>query len=217
MQCYDFYYSFIYIAAQINKESFINYRLANLIHSNFRNQSEPGMKTESALPLEPRQMSVENSLLYKWVLPSMKGLRSTVEKMLGQALDWSDENERNSLIYESCEALARLHSPFVKLDDSFVLQEFFVPMEAFTLWMKQSKSILIEYGKGRHSNVTLLNLTIRFVKQDSTTFLAYSRSKNGSYAFVLYYRIKRNQEADDTLKEIHNSLADITLSLGTVI
>ena len=81
-------------------------------------------------------------------------------------MDWSDESERNSLIYESVEPLARLYSPFVTLNDSFVLQEFFVPIDSFGLWMKAAKSIITEYGSGKNGNVTLLNLTIRFVKQD---------------------------------------------------
>ena len=136
---------------------------------------------------------------------------------LGKALDWSDESERNSLIYESVEPLARLYSPFVTLNDSFVLQEFFVPIDSFGLWMDAAKSTITEYGSGKNGNVTLLNLTIRFVKQDKTTFLAYSRAAGGSFAFVLYYRINRNKEADDILENIHSKLADISTSLGDLL
>ena len=46
--------------------------------------------------------------------------------------------------------------------------------------------------------MTLLNITIRFVV-DNISYLSYSNSK-GSFAFVFYYRIKRNKEADDELK-----------------
>ena len=132
-------------------------------------------------------------------------------------MDWSDESERNSLIYESVEPLARLYSPFVTLNDSFVLQEFFVPIDSFGLWMDAAKSTITEYGSGNNGNVTLLNLTIRFVKQDRTTFLAYSRAAGGSFAFVLYYRINRNKEADDILENIHSKLADISTSLGDLL
>jgi len=55
---------------------------------------------------------------------------------------------------------------------------------------------------------------VRYVLEDKTTLLAYSRAEGGSYAFVLYYRIKRGSEADQNLAEIHTKLADISLSLG---
>ena len=180
----------------------------------FREQMEPGIKTVSKLPLEPREMSTESRFLYKWILPTTKGLRSVLEETLGRALDWSDETERNSLIYESCEPLARLYSPFHKFNDSFVLQEFFVPVDFFTPWIQEAKSTLTKYGSGKYGNVTLLNLTVRFVKEDNTTFLAYSRAKAGSFAFVLYYRIKRSPEADAILQDIHSTLTDISTTLG---
>ena len=175
----------------------------------FRKQMEPGMKTVSNLPLEPRQMTKSSRLMYKWVFPSMKGLRPIIEGALDRALDWSDENERNQLIYESCEPLAHLYSPFHEVDDSFVLQEFFVPANKFSSWVQQSKSALTK----QYANVTLLNLTVRYVLEDKTSFLSYSRAKGGSFAFVLYYRIRRSPEADATLKEIHTVLTDISLSL----
>ena len=176
----------------------------------FRRQMEPGMRTVSNLPLEPRKMSKSSQMMYKWILPSGKAIRSTIENVTSQALDWSDENERNLLIYESCEPLARMYSPFHELDDTFVLQEFFVPAKNFSAWVQRAKPMLTK----NHEKVTLLNCTVRYVLEDQTTFLAYSRAKEGSYAFVLYYRIKKCPEADRTLEEIHTILADISLSLG---
>ena len=61
---------------------------------------------------------------------------------LKKAHDWSDKNERNLLIYESVEPLAKMYSPFHELNDTFVLQEFFVPAKNFTGWLQQSKPIL---------------------------------------------------------------------------
>ena len=58
-----------------------------------------------------------------------------------------------------------------------VVQEFFVPIDSFGLWMDAAKSTITEYGSGKNGNVTLLNLTIRFVKQDKG-----GRSFNGSSA-----------------------------------
>ena len=95
-------------------------------------------------------------------------------------------------------------------EDTFVLQEFFVPASALHRWLLQAKAGLTK----KYKFLTLLNLTIRFVKQDNITFLSYSRAEEGSFAFVLYYRIRKNKEADEELQKIHNVLARISLDLG---
>ena len=176
----------------------------------FRTQSEEGVSIVSNLPLEPREMTRTSQVMYKWILPGGKMIRSMLENAAHKALDWSEENERNQLIFESCEPLARLYSPFHELEDTFILQEFFIPKREFLAWTNNAKSILIK----KYENVTLLNCTVRFVNEDKTTTLAYSRDSEGSFAFVLYYRLRRSEEGDKVLEEIHHSLADITLKLG---
>ena len=176
----------------------------------FRTQNEEGVRTVSNLPLEPREMSRASQVMYKWILPGGKMIRSMLENAAHKALDWSEENERNQLIFESCEPLARLYSPFHELEDTFILQEFFIPKKEFLTWTSNAKSILTK----KYENVTLLNCTVRFVNEDKTTVLSYSRVSEGSYAFVLYYRIRRCKEADKVLKEIHHCLAEISLKLG---
>ena len=176
----------------------------------FRTQSEEGVSTVSNLPLEPREMTRTSQVMYKWILPGGKMIRSMLENAAHKALDWSEENERNQLIFESCEPLARLYSPFHELEDTFVLQEFFIPKREFLAWTNNAKSILIK----KCENVTLLNCTVRFVNEDKTTTLAYSRDSEGSFAFVLYYRLRRSEEADKVLEQIHHSLAEISLKLG---
>ena len=176
----------------------------------FRTQSEEEVSTVSNLPLEPREMTRTSQVMYKWILPGGKMIRSMLENAAHKALDWSEENERNQLIFESCEPLARLYSPFHELEDTFVLQEFFIPKREFLAWTNNAKSILIK----KYENVTLLNCTVRFVNEDKTTTLAYSRDSEGSFAFVLYYRLRRSEEADKVLEEIHHSLAEISLKLG---
>ena len=164
----------------------------------------------SKLPLEPRMMSFFNQLYYKWLLPSTTSLRYIIEKSSYQALDWTDDNDLNLLIYESAEPLAKLYTPIIKQKDTFVLQEFFVPAPALQRWLLHAKPILTK----KYKNLTLLNLTIRFVHQDNTTYLSYSRAKEGSFAFVLYYRLRKNEQADAELESIHHEFATISLRLG---
>ncbi|CAM9399217.1 unnamed protein product, partial [Heterosigma akashiwo] len=70
----------------------------------------------------------------KWVVPNngFQRLRYAIEKAYNTALDWSeDESDRNQLMFESAKPLAALYSPLIQVDDTFVLQEFFVPHAQF--------------------------------------------------------------------------------------
>ena len=175
----------------------------------FSKDVKKDMSVVSSLPLVPRSMSRMSQVLYKWLLPSVKSLRSAIEKSAYQALDWTDDNDLNQLIYESAEPLAKLYSPLHSIEDTFILQEYFVPSISLRAWTTRVKPIITK----RYDQVTLLNLTIRFVNRDETTLLAYSQSEGGSFCFVLYYRVRKSVEADLELEKIHNELTEITLNL----
>lgn len=168
-------------------------------------------QTISSLSLKPREMSLASRLIYKWLGPTMQELRFTVERALGTAFDWSQTSERNALMYESAVPLARLYSPLLRIDDTFILQEYFVPPKSFLRWIEQAKPIYKRIAD--HPHVNLLNTTIRFVTHDMDTRLAYARHPEGVYAFVLYYRIQRTVEADEVLRRFHEELVEITLSV----
>lgn len=178
----------------------------------FRRGSPIGVRTVSHLPSRPKEMSKISQLMYKWVLPNGNSLRKLLENLQGSAVDFtSDPTERNFLMYESAEPLVRLYNPLFEMDDTFVLQEYFVPPSSFKSWINNVQLVLT----ADYTLVKLLNCTIRYVKRDDTTALAYSNSDpEGSFAFVLYFRLKRSVEADNELKTIHNTLVEITLKLN---
>ena len=71
------------------------------------------------------------------------------------------------------------------------------------------------------NDLTLLNTTIRFVKQDMDSYLSYSRCRSdenlhdaGVYAFVLYYRLPRNEKSEKLLGDFHNRFAEATVAAG---
>lgn len=135
-----------------------------------------------------------------------------MEEATGQAVDWSDSSERNLLMFESAEPLARLYSPWYQVDDTFVLQEYFVPKSQFRRWIKQSAPI---YAAAAEADlINLLNTTIRFVRKDEDSFLKYSSCDEGCFAFVLYYRLQRSEAGDAELKSIHEMFTALTLKLG---
>ena len=77
-----------------------------------------------------------------------------------------------------------------KLSCKFILQEYFVPRKRFSRWIDQVKPLYKSLGS--NPLISLLNTTIRFVNHDNDTKLPYAHSPDGVYAFVLYYRIRRN-------------------------
>ena len=106
-----------------------------------------------------------------------------------------------------------------------MLQEFFVPQPAFRSWIDAAKPIFAAAAGCAH--VELLNTTVRFVHRDTDTVLAYSPSASpadgaavagggggGSFAFVLYYRVHRCEDADEQLRQLHSALAQASLRLG---
>lgn len=106
--------------------------------------------------------------------------------------------------------MARLYSPLLQFDDTFCLQEYFVPKRTFALYFIDLKKCVQNVQK--ESLITLLNITIRFVKEDTYSALPYAQSD--CYAFVLYYRLRRTREADEILSKHHKKIAEITLSNG---
>ena len=173
----------------------------------------------SQLDDKPKEMSKIAQLLYKWILPNQKiqKIRFNMERKLGKPFDINEDDDitRNSFLYESATPLAKLYSPLVNTNKTHILQEYFIPNNKFVDWMLYLKEIFIYekslFNTSNNSNndINLLNITIRYVLKDSTTFLNYANKD--MYAFVLYYRINCDKVADDKLKSIHNLLLNKTI------
>jgi hypothetical protein len=138
------------------------------------------------------------------------------EDAIQQPIDFSGgATDRNVLMYESAVPLAHLINDVIAVDDTFVLQEYFVPREdaggaggdaaaaasSLAAWLAQSRAIL---WTRRYEHCTLLNITVRFVRADGTTALPYAPVD--SFAFVLYFRVRRSAAGDAELARIHTEV-----------
>lgn len=165
----------------------------------------------------PKDMSTMSKIIYKWMLPNPKvqKIRFNMETKMGKPFDFANScTTRNEFLYETATPLASLYSPFIDINKTHILQEYFIPDDIpdnFEKWMTYLKEIFI-INKCNLGNVNLLNVTIRYVVKDTDTFLKYS-NKN-MYAFVFYYRIDMTMKGDEELKEIHNLLTNKALELG---
>jgi hypothetical protein len=128
----------------------------------FRSNSEIG--SVSDLPVEPRKMSLISQLVYKWLAGPLMELRFQAERNLGRALDWNAVGTVNELLFESAEPLANLKSPLLMFDDTFLLQEFFVPSQHFLSFFMSLKSVVLAFRANAEEGklATLLNCTIRY-------------------------------------------------------
>eukprot|EP00927_Polykrikos_kofoidii_P039712 TRINITY_DN34044_c0_g1_i1.p1 TRINITY_DN34044_c0_g1~~TRINITY_DN34044_c0_g1_i1.p1 ORF type:complete len:1636 (-),score=267.52 TRINITY_DN34044_c0_g1_i1:22-4929(-) len=186
----------------------------------------PQSRTVSKLGHSPEGMSLKSKLLYKWVLPTMREARGDIERIVGSAIDMPfSDCERNEILYTSADSLAELCSPLLKTDDTFVLQEYFVPLNFSSEWIERAKPIYDALF--RDDVLLLLNTTLRFCRSDTDqSFLSYARRsgiqtsvrnhpcQNGMMAFVLYYRLPRSSVADQRLKDFGDKFIGLTLSLG---
>lgn len=189
-------------------------------------KDEKALATVSNLPCAPNGLSPVGRLLYKWAMPLLKDVRYYLEETNGKALDMPPHNfetTRNEVLYESATPLSKLYTPFLVGNDSFVLQEFFVPYGEFHEWIVRARPIFQEVDKcQREGNdkikpqtLALLNTTIRFVNRDKVTQgLTYCRHPQGVFAFVMYFRIRRDPSVETYLGQVHNRLAEISTNLG---
>lgn len=170
----------------------------------------------SKLGDKPKDMSVVMQILYKWIMPNeeAQNLRFKLEKTMGRPFDIKNNDiSRNELLYESADAISKLYSPFIDINKTHILQEYFIPNldDNFTTFMEYLKKVFIN-NKGSMKNINLLNITIRYVKKDTETFLKYA--KTDMYSFVFYYRINKENKSDEKLKRIHNLLVNKILTLN---
>ena len=180
----------------------------------FRRANLAGARTISRLPDHPREMGMFQKILYKWLMPALGRVRPSIEALMGRAIDMKDDGaQRNELMFETAEPLGKLYSPLFQVDDTFVLQEYFVPAEKYVAFIHAAKPVFkLVTADGR--DAILLNTTVRYVHEDTDAFLPYSSSPGGSFAFVLYYRLHRTEAGDAQLREAHEAFTNITLDLG---
>lgn len=177
----------------------------------FTKKNNNNNKAISNLKEKPGQMSKISRLLYKWILPNkiVQKIRYNLEDIIGKPFDISNDiDSKNQLLYESATTLSKLYNPLINTNQTHILQEFFVPNKNFNEWMKFIKYLFLQK---QFEYIILLNITIRYVKKDTISFLKYA--KNDMYAFVFYYRLPNTEIADKELMNIHNKLTTKVLKL----
>ncbi|TNE26718.1 MAG: FAD-binding oxidoreductase [Bacteroidetes bacterium] len=135
--------------------------------------------------------------------------RGSVDSEYGKRLRWDLESVANSLsrgnIISRNELLDDDVSVIKNLDTTTtdILHEYFIPVENFNTYLNDVKIAL------QASEIDLLNITIRAVDTDTTTFLSYAREP--MFGFVFLFNYPRTNEADNEMKALTQELIDIAL------
>ncbi|CAF3346440.1 unnamed protein product [Rotaria socialis] len=177
----------------------------NILMFIFRRQLST-IGTVADLDEEARVMQPRQHLIYTYLAQQrlFRRIRFALEKVFARPLDLSLSTDRNTTMYESAKPMAILYQPLTIYNDTFILQEYFIPKPYFQHWYDKLKLIIVE----KYNHVFLLNLTIRFVKKDQTTFLSYTKNDD-CYAFVFYFRITCNDSGDQQVRELNQKLIQL--------
>ena len=115
----------------------------------------------------------------------------------GQPVTW-----RN---YEASYDVAELE-PSSRAKKTYVLQEYFVPVEQFDAFVPKMRAVLNKH------DVNVINISIRHALADPGTFLAWAPSE--TFAFVIYYKQETSEPAYSQVGVWTRELIDSVLTVG---
>lgn len=140
-----------------------------------------------------------------WVIMSEwpKG-RWIREHLIDPVLYFGDQpvHTRN---YEASYDVAELE-PKDRSGSSYVLEEYFVPVEKFDEWVPKMKKVFND------NDVNVINVSIRHALPDTGSKMAWARTE--SFAFVVYYKQGTSGKERDHVANWTREMIDAVLSVG---
>jgi FAD/FMN-containing dehydrogenase len=139
-------------------------------------------------------------------------LRWTLEKRFGPYMHACMSRNQATVQKEAClvsrneemaDSMGYLRN---RLNDTDILQEYFIPRERMPEFVDGLRSVVQRDGSN------LLNVTIRSVQKDTVTALPYA--KQDMFAFVLYFNQKLNDEQSQILQKTTVDLVDLATNLN---
>ncbi len=164
-------------------------------------------ETEEPVTVKDRIVPVKESywlenLIYFWLteLPYGKELREVILDPLYY--------RKNRVLWRNYEAsydVQELEPPNRRIS-TYVLQEYFIPVEKFDEFYPMMRSILQKH------DVNVVNISIRHAKQDSGSYLAWARTE--VFSFVIYYKQRVYESAKREVGVWTRELIDSVMSVG---
>ena len=114
-----------------------------------------------------------------WVVMSEWPKGRWIREYLIDPFVYSGQSPVHTRNYEASYDVAELE-PQQRTETTYVLQEYFVPVENFDTWVPKMKRVFSE------NNVNVINVSIRHALADPGAKLAWAKKE--SFAFVVYYK-----------------------------
>jgi len=153
--------------------------------------------------LQPRRRLYPLEKYFLWVVSELPFGKWRREFLIDPLLYLSRKvHWRN---YEAGYDVAEIEPPS-RVHRTYVLQEYFVPVERFDEFVPRMAEIL------RRHRANVLNVSIRHAFKDPGTLLAWARTE--TFAFVVYYKQRTRENARERVAVWTRELIDAVLSVG---
>jgi FAD/FMN-containing dehydrogenase len=136
--------------------------------------------------------------------------RNSAGSDVGKTLRWWLERDAAPLLAGSMSRTSIQNEPAAVFADRSaetcdILHEYFVPQQRLWDFVQQARDVI------RGGGVELLNVTVRDVRRDGRSVLAYARED--VFGLVMSFRQERTPQADGRMREVARRLIDVSLSV----
>lgn len=158
--------------------------------------------TENRLIPEKKDYWLERGA---WVVMSEWWGGKFIREHLIDPILYSGESPVHTRNYEASYDVAELE-PKDREKTTYVLQEYFVPVDKFDIWVPKMKKIFMS------NDVNVINVSIRHSLPDPGSLLAWAKEE--SFAFVVYYKQGTDTESKERVAKWTREMIDEVLSVG---
>jgi FAD/FMN-containing dehydrogenase len=166
------------------------------------NVADKAPTTESRLIPEKKDYWFER---VAWVVMSEWWCGRFIREYVIDPLLYSGAAPVHTRNYEASYDVAELE-PKDRKKTTYVLQEYFVPVDKFDIWVPKMKKIFTT------NDVNVINVSIRHALPDSGSLLAWAKEE--SFAFVVYYKQGTDDESKIHVANWTRQMIDEVLSVG---
>ncbi len=140
-----------------------------------------------------------------WVVMSEWPYGRWIRQHIIDPLLYSGEAPVHTRNYEASYDVAELE-PKDRSSSTYVLQEYFVPVERFDEWIPKMKKVFND------NDVNVINVSIRHALPDTGSKLAWAKTE--SFAFVVYYKQGTDEKSKEHVGNWTREMIDQVLSVG---
>ncbi len=164
-------------------------------------QTDKSPTTESKLIPRTEDYWLER---FVWVTMSEWPLGKSIREYIIEPILYSGKKPVHTRNYEASYDIMELE-PESRAKSTYVLQEYFVPVENFDVWIPKMKKVFVD------NDVNLLNVSIRHALPDPGSKLAWAKSE--SFAFVIYYKQGTDEKSKQAVEKWTRQMIDQVLTV----